>query len=174
MHRAIGITYSLSSHFPEDLHLTYKYQRVLEQLSDISLSDATDIMNRGGKRKRQPIVCSDFTYELEEKRKPMVYSVHTDYSPPPSQLQNMSQILSHPKRCTLVSLENLPSFFNPIASSTKSTFLTSVGAESMGECTRNVMRTLITDEVAITMNWRGENNRVSIACTPLATAIVGM
>ncbi|KAF7246787.1 hypothetical protein EG68_09494 [Paragonimus skrjabini miyazakii] len=33
------------------------------------------------------------------------------------------------------------------------------------------MKTLMTDDVAKNINWRGVNNRVSIACTPLATAI---
>ncbi|KAF7252185.1 hypothetical protein EG68_08469 [Paragonimus skrjabini miyazakii] len=51
-------------------------------------------------------------------------------------------------------------------------FLTSVGGTSIGECTRNVMKTLKTDDVAKNINWRGANNRMSIACTPLATAIV--
>ncbi|KAF7244043.1 hypothetical protein EG68_08776, partial [Paragonimus skrjabini miyazakii] len=117
MHRVTGITNPFSSHFPNDLHLAYNYQRVLEQLSDIPSSDATDIMDRAGKRKRQPIVRSDFTYELEEKRKPTVYSVDIDYSPHPPPLQNMSQLSPPPKRCTLGSMENLPSFSNPIASS---------------------------------------------------------
>ncbi|KAF8560646.1 hypothetical protein P879_10574, partial [Paragonimus westermani] len=52
------------------------------------------------------------------------------------------------------------------------TFLSGVGGTSMGECTRNVMRTLLTDEVEKTINWRGVNNRVSIASSPLAAAIV--
>ncbi|KAA3671059.1 uncharacterized protein DEA37_0004185 [Paragonimus westermani] len=258
----------------DDLQLAYKYQGILEQLSDIPSSDATDVMDRGGKRKRysdfalrhicrQPIVRSDFTYEVEEKRKPPVYSVDIDYSPPPPQLENMSHASQSQPRWTLGSLENLPSFSSPIASSStiisppathseavrnndtakevrelkgvienlvlqnirvreelhalrlevnalrfqhaapvhrghaaaeyeagrskiytqlarltfpihsqQVTFLSSVGGTTMGECTRNIMRTLLTDEMAKTINWRGVNNRVSIASSQLAAAIV--
>ncbi|KAF5393994.1 hypothetical protein PHET_12450 [Paragonimus heterotremus] len=52
------------------------------------------------------------------------------------------------------------------------TFLTSVGGTSIDEYTRNVMRTLLTDDVAATDHCRGVNNRVSIASSPLAAAIV--
>ncbi|KAA3675266.1 uncharacterized protein DEA37_0012125 [Paragonimus westermani] len=52
------------------------------------------------------------------------------------------------------------------------TFLSGVGGTSTGECTRNVMRTLLTDELAKTINWRGVNNRVSISSSPLYAAIV--
>ncbi|KAA3670962.1 uncharacterized protein DEA37_0005477 [Paragonimus westermani] len=273
----------------DDLQRAHKYQRILEQLSDIPSSDATDIMDRGGKRKRyseiasrhicrQAIVRSDFTYEVEEKRKPPMYSVDIDYSPPPPQLENMSHASPSQPRWTLGSLENLPSFSSPIASSStivsppaahseavckndtakevrelkgvivklvlqnirirkelhaerlelnalrfqhaalgtsstahfpvrfpiqsigdmqllnmklegaeiytqlvcltfpihskQLTFFSNVGGTSMRECTRNVIRTLLTDEVAKTINWRGMNNSVSIAFSPLAAAIV--
>ncbi|KAF8562917.1 hypothetical protein P879_12002 [Paragonimus westermani] len=44
---------------------------------------------------------------------------------------------------------------------------------SMSECTLNVMRRQLTDEVAESLNWRGVNNHVSIASSPLAAAVVG-
>ncbi|KAF8572389.1 hypothetical protein P879_00349 [Paragonimus westermani] len=182
----------------DDLQLAYRCQRPLEQLSDIPSSDATDKMDRGGKRKRQPIDRSDFTCEVEEKRKHAVYEVDIDYSPPPPQLENMSHACSSPKRWTLGSMENLPTFSNPIASSPpaahseamckndtvkevrqlkgnwkKRKYIPScVGGTSIGECTRNVVRTLLTDDVAKTVNWRGVNNRVSIASSTLAATIV--
>ncbi|KAF7233882.1 hypothetical protein EG68_12577, partial [Paragonimus skrjabini miyazakii] len=119
----------------DDLHLKYKYQRVLEQLSDIPSSDATDVMDRAGKQKRQPIVRSDFNYELEEKRKPTFYPVDIGYSPPPPPLKNMSQLSPPPKRCTLELLENLPSLSNPIVSS-------SPAARTDAACTNEIVKEL--------------------------------
>ncbi|KAF7256041.1 hypothetical protein EG68_05582 [Paragonimus skrjabini miyazakii] len=116
MHRETGERNRFSSHFLDDLHLMYKYQRMLGQLSDMASSDDTNIRADRDKLKRQAIVRSDFTYEVEEKQKPTVYPVNVDYSPPQLPLENMSLEVTSPTRCPLGSVKNLLIFSGLIAS----------------------------------------------------------
>ncbi|KAF6771749.1 hypothetical protein AHF37_09927 [Paragonimus kellicotti] len=46
-------------------------------------------------------------------------------------------------------------------SNTLTNYLQLIGGSSLGTCTRNILGTLMTDELANTINWRGVNNKVS-------------
>ncbi|KAF7257369.1 hypothetical protein EG68_05306 [Paragonimus skrjabini miyazakii] len=89
---------------------------------------------------RQAVVRSDFTYEVEEKRKSTVYPVDIDYSPPPPPLENMSHEAAFPKRRPLGSVENLPTFSSPIASS--STIISPSAAQHETACKNEIANEL--------------------------------
>ncbi|KAF7261185.1 hypothetical protein EG68_01456 [Paragonimus skrjabini miyazakii] len=159
--------------------------------------------------RRQAIIRSDFTYEVEDKRKPTVYPIDIDYFPLPLTLENMSHeisgessyffqpyciesaegtaCLTAENKCVVIPICSWRSINNQLVPSellmqsigdmqlpsmkleeaevcsqlvcsilrihnTQVAFLTSFDGTSMGERTRNAMRTFLSDEVAKTIN----------------------
>ncbi|KAF7261965.1 hypothetical protein EG68_01844 [Paragonimus skrjabini miyazakii] len=51
-------------------------------------------------------------------------------------------------------------------------YLKLIKDSSLGTSTRNILRTLMADELANSINWRVVNNKFSLASTPLANIII--
>ncbi|KAF7261754.1 hypothetical protein EG68_00625 [Paragonimus skrjabini miyazakii] len=57
-------------------------------------------------------------------------------------------------------------------SNTLTNCLKLIEGSSLGTCTRNILGTLMTDELANNINWRSVNNKFSLSSTPLASIII--
>ncbi|KAF7246774.1 hypothetical protein EG68_09839 [Paragonimus skrjabini miyazakii] len=51
-------------------------------------------------------------------------------------------------------------------------YLSKLGGKSVSDCIGNLLRSTLTYDLAANVNWRGMNNRFSLASTPFASAIV--
>ncbi|KAF7233843.1 hypothetical protein EG68_12627, partial [Paragonimus skrjabini miyazakii] len=50
-------------------------------------------------------------------------------------------------------------------------YVNQIGGRTMGNCARNIMDTVMTDELATNINWRGVNNKFSFAPTALSQLV---
>ncbi|KAF8567469.1 hypothetical protein P879_07192 [Paragonimus westermani] len=51
--------------------------------------------------------------------------------------------------------------------------LSKLGGKAVSDCTGNLMRSTMTEDLAASVSWRGVNDRFSLASTPFASIVVG-